>query len=162
MTTKKTAKRKTLTVKKPEVSNKDKRAIKEKKVRRHAVGRNASHLAIIGEKDPNFNYRIANATDTRINELKSYGYEIDQSPDLQIGSANPEQTGSAHSAVVDRGTGQKAVIMRQPIDYQKEDKGLRAKAIDKTEESMFRNIKTEEGRYGGVEKSDSLARKVED
>ena len=52
--------------------------------------------------------------------------------------------------------------MRQPKEYHEEDQKLRAEAIKKSEESMFRQLKTEEGRYGEVENTNSLARPLDD
>jgi hypothetical protein len=132
--------------------------------RRSAVGgANAGGmLNVIGSLDPNYNYRTVNDEGSRIEEMKSYGYEIAPDEDLKYGSSNPTQTGSAHTVVVDKRTGKKGVLMRQPIDYHEEDRVTRAKAIDKTEESMFRKLKTDEGRYGDVERTNSLARKLDD
>ena len=52
--------------------------------------------------------------------------------------------------------------MRQPIEFHEEDRKTRAKAIEKSEESMFRKLKNDEGRYGDVENTNSLSRSVED
>ena len=130
--------------------------------RRSAVGGARDFLNVVGDLDQNYNYRIANDEGSRISELEGYGYEVDQSKHLHIGSSNPTQSGSSHTVVVDRNTGQKGVLMRQPKEYHEEDQTLRAAAIDKSEESMFRELKTEEGRYGDIENSNSLARKLDD
>jgi hypothetical protein len=141
----------------PELGNRSNRP------RRSAVGGAGAGgiLNVVGDLDPNYNYRFVNDEGSRLDEMKGYGYDIDTSSNIRIGSNNPTQSGSTHSVVVDKGTGKKGVLMRQPKKYHEEDKKLRAEAIDKSEESMFRNLKTEEGRYGEVESTNSLARKIE-
>ena len=120
-------------------------------------------LAIVGDLDhENYVYRVANDEGNRIEELKSYGYEIDNSQNIGFSGSNAVKTGSAHTVVVDKRTGKKGVLMRQPREFHEEDKQAKAKLIDKTEESMFRKLKTDEGRYGDVERSNSLAKSVED
>ena len=140
----------------PDTSNRSNRP------RRHAVGGAQNIINTIGNRDPNYNYYVVTDTGTKVEEFESYGYEIDQSQDIKLGSNRPTQTGTAHSVVVDRGTGEKGVLMRQPIEYHEEDKKIRADMIDKSEESMFRELKNpKEGTYAEVENTSSLARKVE-
>ena len=131
--------------------------------RRHAVGGAGSGGRLTADNlDPDYNYRFVTDEGSRIEEMKGYGYEIDQDHNVTISTVNPMQTGSAKTVVVDKRTGQKGVLMRQPKEYHEEDAKLRAAAIDKSEESMFRQLKTDEGRYGNVEQSNNLARSVED
>ena len=136
-----------------------------KRPRRHAVGGAAgqSVLNVSGNLDTkNFNYRTVNDEGSRIEEMKTYGYDIVQDEDVSYNSSNQIKTGTAHSVVVDKRTGKKAILMRQPIEFHEEDKTLRAKAIAKSEESMLRKLKTEEGRYGDVEATNSFDRKLDD
>lgn len=131
--------------------------------RRSAVGgAGAGGLLEVTGKDENFVYRWVNDEGSRIAELKSYGYDIVQDKDIIISTTNAIQSGSSHSVVVDKKSGKKGVLMRQPIEFHKEDKKLRAQAIDKSEESMFRKLKTEDSRYGDVEQTNSLSKSVED
>ena len=122
-----------------------------------ANGRNV--LGVSGELDPNYVYRTVNDTGSRVDELKSFGYDIVQGDEVGYSSSNNISGGSAHTVVVDKRTGMKGILMRQPKEYNDEDKELKKQAIDKTEESMFRKLKTEDGRYGEIEQTDSLARK---
>lgn len=135
---------------------------RSKRPRRSAIGGagRAGRLTVTGNLDPNFNYRTVNDDGNRIEEMKSYGYELVQDDSLCYSGCS-KQAGSTHSVVVDKREGKKGVLMRQPNEYHEEDKKLRAKAIAKTEESMFRNLKTEDGRYGEVEGTTSLAREVD-
>ena len=131
--------------------------------RSSAKSKSVGPLALYGDLDhENYVYRVANDEGNRIEELKSYGYEIDQSQNIDFLGGNAIKTGSAHSVVVDKRTGKKGVLMRQPREFHEEDKAAKAALIDKTEESMFRKLKTDEGRYGDVENTNSLARKLDD
>ncbi len=128
--------------------------------RRPAVGGAGAggKMQVIGEKDPNYVYRFETDEGSAIETMKGHGYEIVEEDDVQISSTNPVQSGSTQSVVVDRKSGAKGILMRQKKDYHEEDKQLRAEMIDKSEESMFRNLKTTEGRYGEVESTNSLAK----
>ena len=140
--------------------DKDNRA---KRPRRSPVGGPGSRqrLGVVG-KEEGYHYRWVNDEGSRIAEFEEYGYDVDRSKDINVSSISSIKTGSAHSVVVDKKSGQKGVLMRQPIEFHEEDKGLKAKAIDKSEESMYRQLKSEDGRYGSVDKSDNLSRKVDD
>lgn len=138
----------------PDQNNRSERVI------RSAVGGTRDIINPIGKLDPNYNYRVVNDEGTRIDELYSYGYDPAPDKDIKLGNSNPEQTGSNHTAIVDKRTGKKGVLMRQPIELHEKDRQLRKEKIDKSEESMFRKLKTDDGRYGGVERSNSLARKT--
>jgi hypothetical protein len=132
--------------------------------RRSAVGGAGSggKLCVVGDLDPNYNYRFETDTGSNIEIFKSYGYEIVGDNDVKVSSTNPVQTGSSQTVVVDRATGAKGILMRQPKKYHEEDKKKRAEMIAKSEESMFRKLKTEDGRYGSVENTNSLAASTED
>ncbi|MBT8449019.1 MAG: hypothetical protein KJO69_04985 [Gammaproteobacteria bacterium] len=142
--------------KRPDPDNRTNRA------RRSSVNSGKDRLSVSGNLDKNYHYHIANDEGSRIEELKSYGYEI--APDQNIGfqTKNKIESGSAHSVVVDRRTGKKGVLMRQPIEFHEEDKKAKAELIAEREKSMFRELKQEDGRYGGVENTSSLARSVDD
>ncbi len=140
----------------PDPNNRSERVI------RSAVGGTRNIINPIGELDPNYNYRVVNDEGTRIDELYGYGYDPVIDENLKLGNSNPEQTGSNHTAVVDKRTGKKGVLMRQPIELHEKDRKRRKEEIDKSEESMFRTIKTDDGRYGDVERSNSLARKTDE
>ena len=144
--------------KRPDPSNRSKRPR-----RSSANNRNVGPLSIVGDLDhENYVYRVATDEGNRIEELKSYGFEIEQDQNIDFSGSNAVKTGSAKTVVVDKRTGKKGVLMRQPREFHEEDKLAKDKAIDKTEESMFRKLKTEDGRYGEVENTSSLAKAIED
>jgi len=107
-------------------------------------------------------YRTVNDIGSRVEELKSYGYDIVQDDSIQYNSGNAIETGSSHSVVVDKTSGQKGVLMRQPKEYHEEDKKLKAEKIADTEKAILRENTEAEGRYGSVENSNSLNASIED
>ena len=144
----------------PDPSNRANRPTRSKT---YADGRSNGPLSMAGDlDDKNYHYRVVTDKGNRVEQLKQYGYEVDQNNNLDFMSGSAVKTGSAHSVVVDKRTGEKGVLMRQPIEFHEEDKLAKAKAIDKTEESMFRKLKTEDGRYGEVEQTNSLAKHNDD
>ncbi len=118
-------------------------------------------LGIIGDLDPAYHYRVCNDEGSNIQEMESFGYDIVTSNEVTFKSTNEIKTGSQHSVVVDRSNGLKGILMRQPIEYQNEDRKARAEMISKGEESMFRNLKTEDGRYGDVETGGGMSKKTD-
>jgi len=118
-------------------------------------------LGYLGKLDPNFQYRICNDEGTNIEEMKSFGYDVCTGDEVRFKSTSEIQSGSSHSIVVDRKDGTKAILMRQPIEFQNEDRQARKEMIAKGEESMFRNLKTEEGRYGDVEIGGGMSKKID-
>ncbi len=118
-------------------------------------------LGIIGDLDPAYHYRICNDEGSNIQEMESFGYDVVTSDEVSFKSSNEISTGSQHSVVVDKSNGLKGILMRQPIEYQNEDRKARADMISKGEESMFRNLKTEDGRYGDIETGGGMSKKVD-
>ena len=140
----------------PDPSNRHKR-------RSSASSKQKGPLALTGDLDhEKYVYRVATDQGNRIQELIGFGFEVDKSQNVSFAGSSAVKTGSAHSVVVDKREGQKGVLMRQPREYHEEDKAAKAKLIDKTEESMFRKLKSEDGRYGDVENTSSLAKSVEE
>ncbi len=85
--------------------------------------------------DPSYHYRIVNTTDDRVEQFLEQGYEID--PQSQVGDKQvdvPSPLGSAKQISV--GTGTKAVVMRIPKEYFREDQDAKQAEIDALEDSM--------------------------
>jgi hypothetical protein len=135
-----------------------------KRPRRHAVGGAGSggKLNFNGLDHSKYHYRLVTDEGGRIDEIKEYGYEVDTSTSVSTSSVNSVKTGSSHQVTVDKTSGKRGVLMRQPIEFHEEDRALKAKAIDKKEESMYRQLKTEDGRYGEVDATSNLSRKTDD
>ena len=118
-------------------------------------------LGVDGYLDPNYNYRWVNDEGSEIDVMKSYGYDVVEDHNVSVRSKNPTGSGSIKSVVVDKRTGKKGVLMRQPIEFHEEDRKLRAKAIAESEASIFRQMKNEDGRYGEIENTNSLAKEAD-
>ena len=103
------------------------------RVKRVPVGvRNKIH---VDNQDPNYHYRIVNVIDARIPMFEDAGYEV--APNQPIGhraADSPSSLGSAPSISVGQGT--HAVLMRQPIEWYREDQKRKQDAIDEQEASM--------------------------
>lgn len=85
--------------------------------------------------DPNYHYRIVNSIDDRVEQFLEQGYEID--PQSQVGDKQvdvPSPLGSAKQISVGGGT--RAVVMRIPKDYFKEDQAAKQAEVDALEDSM--------------------------
>lgn len=143
-------------IKRPDPSNRSGR------VRRSSVNSGRDRLNVSGSPDPNYVYRTVNDEGSRIEEMKSFGYDIVENEDVNYSSANKIGVGKARTVVVDRRTGKKGVLMRQPKEYHDEDAAAKEALLKEKEKSMFRLLKTEDGRYGEVENTNSLAKAIED
>lgn len=129
----------------PDSSNRSERP------RRSAVGGKRACLTVVGDKDPKFHYMFIKNTPSQIAEFESYGYKVDQDSDLSIGAENVVKTGSSHEVVVDRRTGEKNILMKQPMEFHREDQKLRAEKIAEGEADMLRNVKdADKGRYASM------------
>lgn len=89
-------------------------------------------------KDPNFHYRIVNDVGSRVQDLKDIGYEIESASTVQIGdkrvnSATPE--GSL--AQVSVGGGQKAFVMKIPLEWYREDQEAKQAEVQRLEQSTL-------------------------
>lgn len=92
----------------------------------------------VKNKEDGFVYRIVNDVDDRVSRLLEQGYEVCTTE--QVGAVGdkrvdvPSSLGSAaHFSV---GLGTKAVVMRIPEDWNKEDQKLKEQAADDLEQTM--------------------------
>lgn len=86
-------------------------------------------------RDPNYHYRFVNVKDDRVEQFKEQGYEIvlgTEVGDLRVD--NPSALGSATEVSVGHAT--KAVLMRIPLEWYKEDQAFKQAKIDELEASM--------------------------
>lgn len=96
----------------------------------HGTGR-LDPLIIVGDRDPNYVYRWVNDTPGRIHQLT----QMDDW-DLVTDVAKTEKDkslGVSLERVVDRRTGQRAVLVRKPKSYYVEDKAKEQASIAQTE-----------------------------
>lgn len=108
--------------------------------------------SITGEKDPNYVYRFVNDSGSRIDQMKSAGYEIVTDDDLIVGDSrvsDTSQMGSGKRVVSKDGTVQ--YLMRQKKEYYDEDQAAKQAHNDEIEQAMKKQA--QEGMYGSIKTS---------
>lgn len=89
----------------------------------------------VENKDQNYNYRIVNDIDGRIQDLLDQDYEID--PNAIVGDKRVDSASSLGSVKqISVGKGIKAIVMRKRKDWDADDQAAKQKAIDDLEASM--------------------------
>lgn len=89
----------------------------------------------VENKDPNYNYRIVNDIDGRVQDMIDRDYELVL--DATVGDKRVDSVSSLGSAKqISVGKGIKAVVMRKRKDWDAEDQALKQKEIDDLEASM--------------------------
>lgn len=104
---------------------------------------------ILGDKDPDYVYRFVNDTGSRIDQMKSSGYELVTDDSLIVGDArvsDPSQLGSGKRVVSKDGTVQ--YLMRQKKEYYDEDQAAKQAHNDEIEQAMKKQAS--EGMYGSI------------
>jgi hypothetical protein len=120
----------------------------ERRVKRNPVeGRN--RLAVKG-KDPNYEYRIVNDIDDRVNEYLDLGWEFETGEEVRVGDSRIDDIGKFGKVrQLSVGGGTKAVLMRIRKDWYDEDQLAKQEHVDKTEAAMRPN--PNDGTYGKVD-----------
>jgi hypothetical protein len=105
----------------------------------------------IKDKDPNYQYRIVNDTDDRIEGLKEQGYEVVEG--AKVGDKRVENsTGLGSSPAFSVGQGTKAVVMRIKREWYEEDQAAKIAQVKKLEDTMRQDAKRASD-YGSIEQS---------
>lgn len=85
--------------------------------------------------DPNYQYRIVNDVEDRVELFKERGYEI--VTDAQVGDSRVDKPSSLGSTTeISVGQNVKAVVMRIPKEWYQEDQAVKQAQIDALEASM--------------------------
>lgn len=122
------------------------------RVKRTPVG--VRNRLSVSNKDPNYEYRIVNDIDDRIEDFKGNGWEVDTSEATKVGDKRVEQPSKVGSAnQVSVGSGTKAIVMRIRKDWYAEDQESKQAQIDRTEQAMKQDALS--GNYGKLEISRS-------
>ena len=119
-------------------------------VRRSLIQRGPQ--AILGDKDPNYEYRFVNDTGSRIANFQAMGYELVDDVCLKVGDArvdNPSDVGSAKRVISNDGT--TSFLMRIKKEYFEEDQRAKAEQIAETEQAMKQDAS--QGMYGSLKVS---------
>lgn len=120
----------------------------QKRVRRNPVeGRN--RLTVKG-KDPNYEYRIVNDVDDRVNDLLDQDYEFELSEDIRVGDSRIDDTSKLGKVrTLSVGGGVKAIVMRKRREWFEEDQQAKQDYVDQTERAMRPDPNA--GTYGKVD-----------
>ena len=122
---------------------------KETRTKRIPISGQRDIMAVTGIDQENYVYRWVNDKGVRIDQFKQAGYEtVEQDGKIMLGAASTQTLGSVIKVVVDRNTGQEAILMRIRKEWYDEDRAADAAEIARSEESMFRQLKEADGRYG--------------
>lgn len=106
----------------------------------------------VHNKDANYQYRIVNDTDDRIEAFKQNGWEVVQAKDVKVGDKRADTATSTGSAAeISVGQGTKAVVMRIPKDWYEEDQRAKADQVDALENTMKEDA--QRGTYGKLQLS---------
>ena len=115
---------------------------KLERTKRASINGTRHKLRIRGQ-EPGFVYRIVNDIDDRVSVLQERGYEIVTDKTVTVGDkriANPTQEGSPVKVSV--GNGVQAYVMRIKDEWHKEDQAAKNEQIDKLEEAMYKDNKS--------------------
>lgn len=118
------------------------------RVRRNPVeGRNK--LKVKGKK-PEYEYRIVNDQDDRINDFLERGWELDVDEEIRVGDSRLDESSKLGKVrLISVGGGNKAVLMRIRKDWYDEDQQSKQEYVKKSEQAMRPN--PNDGTYGKVD-----------
>lgn len=102
----------------------------------------------VDNKDPNFEYRIVNDQDDRIEAFKAGGYEVVDMRKHKFGDKRMDNN-LTPDVGISVGGGTKAVLMRIPKEFYVEDQKEKQKRIDAIEQGM--KTPAVEGSFGKIE-----------
>lgn len=112
----------------------------ERRVRRTPIGKRNKFT--IENRDPNYQYRVVNDVEGRVQDLLDQDYEIDLT--AKVGEKRVDEISSLGSAKqISVGGGIKAIVMRKRKDWFEEDQAAKQKEIDELEATM--NIAAKRG-----------------
>ncbi len=111
------------------------------------------NIMVIEDMDPNYQYRWVNDKPGRIERFKRAGYEF-VSGNSKVREGKVDAANSADSLLTMQvGEHVTAYAMRIKKEWHEEDKAAKEKAVEATEESLFRSLNDEEkgnSHYGKV------------
>ena len=116
--------------------------------KRTAIG--TRNVLTVDRKEPGYEYRFVNDTNDRVEAFSQNGWDVVRAQDAKIGDKRVERAtpeGSVATASV--GGGQKAVLMRIPSEWYKEDQAAKQAEIDRLEQTMKEEAHRE-GNYGNI------------
>jgi len=131
-----------------------------KKKKRVPVSGAERNVLTVQRKEPGFMYRFVNNVEDRIQRFLDAGYEpVTREQAGAVGDSRVD-TSQGTSSVVEKGVGggKKAILMRIPEEFYKEDQQVKQDHVDQLEASMRREATKD--RYGKLDVTSSGARKA--
>lgn len=124
---------------------------KTERKKRIPVQGSERNILTVRDKDPDFHYRWVTLEEQRIQRFLDAGYEFDRR-DVEVGDRKVDSS-QPTSSLIEKGVGggKKAVLMRQPMEFYKEDQEAKNKSVDESEAAMKKNALSD--RYGKLEVS---------
>jgi hypothetical protein len=93
---------------------------------------------VVGQKDPDKEYRFVNDKDGRVDMFQNNGWEV--VTDVQIGSRRANVASELGSAAsINVGLGDRAVLMAIPKEWYEEDQKAKQVVVDGTEQTIKEN-----------------------
>ena len=129
----------------------DQNTITLKKKKRIPLSGADRNVLTVQRKEPGFVYRFVNNVDDRVQKFLDAGYEpVTNQQAGQIGESRVDSS-TGTSSIVEKGVGggRKAVLMRIPEEFYKEDQKAKADYVDNLETSMKREATKD--RYGKLD-----------
>ena len=94
-----------------------------------------SRLSFNGLDTSNFHYRLVNDKDDRVATLQEHGYEVVDFREHKAQRAARVEGGSVDQTIP-VGQGDRAVLMRQKLEWYREDQGTKMGMLKATEEGL--------------------------
>ena len=105
------------------------------RTRRNTIG--TRNRLTVHNKDANFEYRIVNDTDDRIDSFVQNGWEVVPAKDVKIGDRRADSISATGSAAeISVGGGTKGIVLRIKKEWYDEDQRAKADNINALENSM--------------------------
>jgi len=114
----------------------------KRQARRTPINGTRNKLTVRG-KDPDYEYRVVNDTDDRVNEMIDRGYEIVKDQNVKVGDKRVSTPSAEGSPVkISVGGGVQGYLMRIKKEYYQEDRAAKDAQVDATETSMREEART--------------------
>lgn len=124
-------------------------SIRERRKNNSLEDQEQAGMLNVSGMEEGYYYHVVNDKHGKVEKMQRRGYDVvEANGTIQMGDANPEETGTAVRATCDKTEGTKAVLMRIPQEFKDEDDQFRQTKVDQTEEAMYQKEEDEVDAYG--------------
>jgi len=106
---------------------------------------------IVGDRDPNFEYRFVNDSGGRLQILQEAGYELVKDDSISVGDGRITASDLGSVKGVISNDGSKAYLMRIKKEFYEEDQKAKQDRINEQENAMKKEASS--GMYGSIKNS---------